>query len=207
MKLCFFFSLSSYQISNFVIGLYFLSVVNKFGISSVYLGFSAVCVLAVLYIAGNVVETKGRSLEEIERALSSPSTWRNFPEVHAVIMLLFELFFSFVLLLLVYSTGLPFLLARVCSLAYMFIVTKFCWFGKCGNNIVWALVKHSVPLFPQLLSQCMFCSARYQQGLSHFNWENFYLQNWEIIFSSFLWCVIKGNVYTNCFAFLSFWKE
>lgn len=60
-----------YQISNFVIGLYFLSVVNKFGISSVYLGFSAVCVLAVLYIAGNVVETKGRSLEEIERALSA----------------------------------------------------------------------------------------------------------------------------------------
>lgn len=58
------------QISNFVIGLYFLSVVNKFGISSVYLGFSAVCLLAVLYIAGNVVETKGRSLEEIERALS-----------------------------------------------------------------------------------------------------------------------------------------
>jgi hypothetical protein len=60
----------SYQISNFVIGLYFLSVVNKFGISSVYLGFSTICLLAVLYIAGNVVETKGRSLEEIERALN-----------------------------------------------------------------------------------------------------------------------------------------
>lgn len=28
------------------------------------------CALAVLYIAGNVVETKGRSLEEIERELS-----------------------------------------------------------------------------------------------------------------------------------------
>ncbi|KAK7316181.1 hypothetical protein VNO77_34989 [Canavalia gladiata] len=66
-------SLGTHWISNFAIGLYFLSVVNKFGISSVYLGFSAVCVLAVLYIAGNVVETKGRSLEEIERALS-PST-------------------------------------------------------------------------------------------------------------------------------------
>ncbi|ESW23608.1 hypothetical protein PHAVU_004G061900 [Phaseolus vulgaris] len=64
-------SLGTHWISNFVIGLYFLSVVNKFGISTVYLGFSAVCVLAVLYIAGNVVETKGRSLEEIERALSS----------------------------------------------------------------------------------------------------------------------------------------
>lgn len=35
-----------------------------------YLGFAAICVLAVLYIAVNVVETKGRSLEEIERALN-----------------------------------------------------------------------------------------------------------------------------------------
>ncbi|XP_004492955.1 plastidic glucose transporter 4-like [Cicer arietinum] len=63
-------SLGTHWISNFVIGLYFLSVVNKFGISTVYLGFSTVCLLAVLYIAGNVVETKGRSLEEIERALT-----------------------------------------------------------------------------------------------------------------------------------------
>ncbi|XP_050227795.1 plastidic glucose transporter 4 [Mercurialis annua] len=63
-------SLGMHWISNFFIGLYFLSVVNKFGISTVYLGFSAVCLLAVLYIAGNVVETKGRSLEEIERELN-----------------------------------------------------------------------------------------------------------------------------------------
>ncbi|XP_021801450.1 plastidic glucose transporter 4 [Prunus avium] len=63
-------SLGMHWISNFVIGLYFLSFVTKFGISSVYLGFAGVCLLAVLYIAGNVVETKGRSLEEIERALS-----------------------------------------------------------------------------------------------------------------------------------------
>ncbi|KAK1660734.1 hypothetical protein QYE76_048893 [Lolium multiflorum] len=66
-------SLGMHWICNFFIGLYFLSVVNKFGISTVYLGFASVCALAVLYIAGNIVETKGRSLEEIERALSSPS--------------------------------------------------------------------------------------------------------------------------------------
>ncbi|XP_051127007.1 plastidic glucose transporter 4 [Andrographis paniculata] len=66
-------SLGTHWISNFVIGLYFLSVVTKFGISTVYLGFASVCALAVVYIAGNVVETKGRSLEEIERALSSAS--------------------------------------------------------------------------------------------------------------------------------------
>ncbi|XP_010916426.1 plastidic glucose transporter 4 isoform X1 [Elaeis guineensis] len=66
-------SLGMHWISNFVIGLYFLSVVSKFGISRVYLGFAAVCSLAVLYISGNVVETKGRSLEEIERALTPAS--------------------------------------------------------------------------------------------------------------------------------------
>ncbi|RWW59018.1 hypothetical protein BHE74_00034068 [Ensete ventricosum] len=64
-------SLGMHWVSNFVIGLCFLSVVNRFGIGRVYLGFATVCVLAALYIAGNVVETKGRSLEEIERALSS----------------------------------------------------------------------------------------------------------------------------------------
>ncbi|GAB2300001.1 hypothetical protein Dimus_034045 [Dionaea muscipula] len=63
-------SLGMHWASNFVIGLYFLSVVNNFGISRVYQGFASVCILAVLYIAGNVVETKGRSLEEIERALN-----------------------------------------------------------------------------------------------------------------------------------------
>lgn len=41
-----------------------------YGISKVYLGFASFCLLAVLYIAGNVVETKGRSLEEIERELT-----------------------------------------------------------------------------------------------------------------------------------------
>ncbi|CAL9771566.1 unnamed protein product [Musa acuminata subsp. burmannicoides] len=64
-------SLGMHWVSNFVIGLCFLSVVNRFGIATVYLGFATVCVLAALYIAANVVETKGRSLEEIERALSA----------------------------------------------------------------------------------------------------------------------------------------
>ncbi|KAL2632206.1 hypothetical protein R1flu_016892 [Riccia fluitans] len=60
-------SFGVHWITNFMIGLYFLTFVNKFGISNVYLGFSAVCLLAVLYISRNLVETKGRSLEEIER--------------------------------------------------------------------------------------------------------------------------------------------
>ncbi|XP_042041739.1 plastidic glucose transporter 4-like isoform X1 [Salvia splendens] len=67
-------SLGTHWIANFVIGLYFLSVVNRFSLSTVYLGFGSVCVLAVMYVSGNVVETKGRSLEEIELALSSPAS-------------------------------------------------------------------------------------------------------------------------------------
>ncbi|KAK1423478.1 hypothetical protein QVD17_18781 [Tagetes erecta] len=65
-------SLGMHWISNFFIGLCFLSVVTEFGISKVYLGFGSVCVVAVMYIAANVVETKGRSLEDIERELSPP---------------------------------------------------------------------------------------------------------------------------------------
>ncbi|KAG5623624.1 hypothetical protein H5410_008842 [Solanum commersonii] len=63
-------SLGVHWIMNFFIGLYFLSIVTKFGISTVYMGFVLSCLVAVVYITGNVVETKGRSLEEIERELS-----------------------------------------------------------------------------------------------------------------------------------------
>uniref|UniRef100_M1DY92 Hexose transporter n=1 Tax=Solanum tuberosum TaxID=4113 RepID=M1DY92_SOLTU len=54
-------------IMNFFIGLYFLSIVTKFGISTMYMRFALSCLVVVVYIFGNVVETKGRSLEEIER--------------------------------------------------------------------------------------------------------------------------------------------
>ncbi|XP_074376214.1 plastidic glucose transporter 4-like isoform X4 [Apium graveolens] len=62
-------SLGMHWVSNFVIGLCFLSLVTKFGIDKVYLGFACVCLLALSYITGNVVETKGKSLEEIQHAL------------------------------------------------------------------------------------------------------------------------------------------
>ncbi|KAL8117980.1 hypothetical protein AgCh_015757 [Apium graveolens] len=42
-------SLGMHWVSNFVIGLYFLSVVNKFGISKAYLGFASVCVRCLAY--------------------------------------------------------------------------------------------------------------------------------------------------------------
>ncbi len=46
-------------------------MVQYVGVSTVYLGFAAVSAVAVFFVANNVVETKGCSLEEIERELSS----------------------------------------------------------------------------------------------------------------------------------------
>ncbi|MCO5605893.1 hypothetical protein L7F22_060079 [Adiantum nelumboides] len=63
-------SLGVHWVTNFIIGLYFLSAVTKFGISTVYQGFAAVCLVAAIYISQNVVETKGKSLEEIEMELA-----------------------------------------------------------------------------------------------------------------------------------------
>lgn len=63
-------SLGVHWACNFFIGLMFLSIVQRFGVSTVYLFFSAVCAAAVAYVNVNVVETKGRSLEDIERELS-----------------------------------------------------------------------------------------------------------------------------------------
>ncbi|CAM6093944.1 unnamed protein product [Calypogeia fissa] len=62
-------SMGVHWMCNFVIGLYFLPVVTKYGVSSVYVSFAAVCLLAVFYIQNYLIETKGKSLEEIERAL------------------------------------------------------------------------------------------------------------------------------------------
>lgn len=63
-------SLGVHWVSNFLIGLYFLPVVNKLGVPSVYLMFAAVCFLATLFVNNYIVETKGRSLEEIERIMA-----------------------------------------------------------------------------------------------------------------------------------------
>eukprot|EP01018_Ginkgo_biloba_P031738 Gb_22999 [translate_table: standard] len=64
-------SLGVHWISNFVVGLSFPSVVGEFGVSSVYLCFASVCFVAAFYVMNNVVETKGRSLEEIELVLAT----------------------------------------------------------------------------------------------------------------------------------------
>lgn len=60
----------SHWICNFAIGQLFLSAVSTFGVPLVYLFFAAVCFACCAFVARAVVETKGRSLEEIELAMS-----------------------------------------------------------------------------------------------------------------------------------------
>jgi drug/metabolite transporter superfamily protein YnfA len=52
------------------VGLYFLELVNKFGVGAVYAGFGGVSLLTALFAYNFIVETKGRSLEEIEMSMN-----------------------------------------------------------------------------------------------------------------------------------------
>lgn len=62
-------SMCVHWITNFLVGLLFLQLLQKLGAPSLYGFFSLVCFLAILYVKKNVTETKGKSLEEIETAL------------------------------------------------------------------------------------------------------------------------------------------
>ncbi|KAF7058801.1 hypothetical protein CFC21_065786 [Triticum aestivum] len=64
------FSFTVHWICNFVVGLYFLELVKLFGVGAVYAGFGGVSLLSALFAYNFIVETKGRSLEEIELSLS-----------------------------------------------------------------------------------------------------------------------------------------
>ena len=63
-------AMTVHWICNFAVGQLFLSTVDSFGISGVYLGFAAVCVVAAVFVWTCIIETKGRSLEDIERAMA-----------------------------------------------------------------------------------------------------------------------------------------
>ncbi|BBG99962.1 Major facilitator superfamily protein [Prunus dulcis] len=65
------FSFSAHWVCNFLVGLFFLDLVEKFGVAPVYGTFGAVSLLAAIFATYFIVETKGRSLEEIEMSLSS----------------------------------------------------------------------------------------------------------------------------------------
>ncbi|MCH90477.1 putative plastidic glucose transporter 1-like [Trifolium medium] len=64
------FSFSTHWVCNFVVGLFFLELVEKFGVAPVYASFGSVSLLAAAFARYFLVETKGRSLEEIERSLN-----------------------------------------------------------------------------------------------------------------------------------------
>lgn len=55
---------------NFIVGLFFLELVEKFGVAPIYASFGAVSLSAATFSYYFLVETKGRSLEEIERSLN-----------------------------------------------------------------------------------------------------------------------------------------
>ncbi|CAI5519122.1 unnamed protein product [Closterium sp. Naga37s-1] len=62
-------ALTTHWLCNFVIGLSFLGFVKVVGVAAAYVGFAVVCFVGVVFVRSCVVETKGRSLEEIEREL------------------------------------------------------------------------------------------------------------------------------------------
>ena len=62
--------MTTHWVTNFAIGQLFLPCVKTFGIPCIYAFFSVVCFGAILFVQRYVVETKGKSLEEIEKAMS-----------------------------------------------------------------------------------------------------------------------------------------
>ncbi|CAG9466782.1 unnamed protein product [Pedinophyceae sp. YPF-701] len=58
-------------VTNFAIGQFFLAAVQAFGVPAVYMFFATVCAAGAAYVRAFVIETKGKSLEQIEMAMSS----------------------------------------------------------------------------------------------------------------------------------------
>lgn len=58
------------QVCNFLVGLFFLNLVEIFGVASVYGAFGGISLISALFCYYFLVETKGRSLEEIEISLN-----------------------------------------------------------------------------------------------------------------------------------------
>ncbi|KAG2718423.1 hypothetical protein I3760_03G219500 [Carya illinoinensis] len=61
--------MSVHWVINFFVGLLFLRLLEKLGPQLLYTMFGTFCIMAVMFVKRNVVETKGKSLQEIEIAL------------------------------------------------------------------------------------------------------------------------------------------
>ncbi|KAG9148930.1 hypothetical protein Leryth_025235 [Lithospermum erythrorhizon] len=66
------FCMSVHWVCNFFVGLMFLRLLDQIGPLLLYSMFGTFCVMAVIFVKNNVMETKGKSLQEIEIALLPP---------------------------------------------------------------------------------------------------------------------------------------
>ncbi len=64
-------ALATHWVFNYAIGQLFLPALAAVGVSGVYLFFAAICAITVLFTNSQIVETKGRSLDEIEKLMSA----------------------------------------------------------------------------------------------------------------------------------------
>jgi hypothetical protein len=65
MSLCF----VTHWVFNFVIGQAFLPVVEAVGGPTVFLGFAVMCVASVAFVQTQVLETKGKTLDTIQKEM------------------------------------------------------------------------------------------------------------------------------------------
>eukprot|EP00897_Mesotaenium_endlicherianum_P006367 jgi/Mesen1/5759/ME000292S04851 len=65
------FALGAGPVCNFAIGLLFLELVQRFGVPAIYTSFGVVSLLSVVFANAFIVETKGKSLEEIEKLMGA----------------------------------------------------------------------------------------------------------------------------------------
>ncbi|GAV78424.1 Sugar_tr domain-containing protein [Cephalotus follicularis] len=61
--------MSVHWVINFFVGLLFLRLLEQLGLRHLYSMFATFCLMAVVFVKRNVIETKGKSLQEIEIAL------------------------------------------------------------------------------------------------------------------------------------------
>ncbi|KAG9456132.1 hypothetical protein H6P81_000640 [Aristolochia fimbriata] len=64
--------MSVHWVVNFFVGLLFLRLLEQLGPRLLYMIFATFCLIAVAFVKNNVIETKGKSLQEIEIALLPP---------------------------------------------------------------------------------------------------------------------------------------
>lgn len=60
-----------FQVVNFFVGLLFLRLLEQLGAKMLYSMFASFCLMAAIFVGKNVIETKGKSLQEIEISLLS----------------------------------------------------------------------------------------------------------------------------------------